>query len=84
MFYEALVHHALSHSLNGTELSEEMKESLRKLRTSTDPDELHDVYESLEEDEDLRELVENLFRDSKDSPMAKFYISFMEWSKCSP
>ena len=78
LFYEALVHHALNRRLNGTDLSEEVKASLKKLCELEDSHELQDGYTDLENNDELRNLVETLFRDSKDSDQASLYISFME------
>ena len=78
LFYEALVHHALNHRLDGTALSEEIKASLKKLRELEDSHELRDAYTDLENNNELKNLVETLFRDSKDSDQASMYISFME------
>ena len=77
MFYEALILHALNRHLDGTALSEEVKASLTKLRELEDSHELRDAYSDLENNDDLRNLVETLFRDSKDSDQASLYILFM-------
>ena len=78
LFYEALVHHALNHRLEGTALSEEVKVSLKKLRELEDSHELRDAYTDLKNNNDIKNLVETLFRDSKESDFASLYISFME------
>ena len=67
LFYEILVHHALSKRLEGSSLSQEVKASLQTLRDLDNPQELRDIYNDLEQSNDTREIVETLFNDQKDS-----------------
>ena len=78
LFYETLVHHALDKRLEGSQLSEEIKVCLSKLRSSDDTQELADAYAELESDLELKNLVNTLFQDFDDASQSEYWISFME------
>lgn len=78
LFYETLVHHALDKHLEGSPLSEEIKSSLAKLRHEIDAQELADVHAELEKNEEMKDVVEKLFKDYEGAPLAEYWISFME------
>ena len=78
LFYETLVHHALNHRLEGTTVSADVKATLKTLRESSDAHELREAYDDLENNQEVKNLVETLLRDSSDSDHASLYASFME------
>ena len=78
LFYETLVHHAIDKRLEGSPLSEEVKASLAKLRHLIDEQELRDVHSELESNEEVKVLVDTLFKDVEDAPQAEYWMSFME------
>ena len=78
LFYETLVHHAVDRRLEGCPLSEEIKTSLTKLRWSIDMQELSEAHAELENNDELRNLVDSLFMIFDGAPLAEYWISFME------
>ena len=67
--------------MDGLSLSQEIKASLNKLRHVDDPVDLSDAHTALEENVEVRELVDTLFRDCESlesSPQASLWVSFME------
>lgn len=78
LFYEALVYSALDKRLEGYILSEEIQASLSKLRCSVDQQELNDAHAELENNADLKVLVDSLFQNFDGAPHAEFWISFLE------
>ena len=78
LFYETLVHHALNHRLEGSALSSDVKESLQKLRNLTCPAEIKEAYDDLENNDEIKDIVETLLRDCSDSDHASLFVSFME------
>lgn len=78
LFYETLVHHALDKRLEGSPLSEEVRSSLAKLRHEIDAQGLADVHTELEQNAEVKDLIETLFRDCDGAPLAEYWISFME------
>ena len=68
--YEALMHHALDKRLDSISLSEEVKALLAKLRcqNSAQDEELAKAYIKLENNAELKNLVDTLFKDCEEAP----------------
>ena len=78
LFYETLVHHALDKRLQGSPLSEEVKSALARLRHEIDAQELAAVHAELENNAEVKDLIETLFRDFEGAPLAEYWLSFIE------
>ena len=55
-----------------------MKVSPAKLRHQTDAQELADVHAELEKNAEVKELIDTLFRDFEDAPLAEYWVTGME------
>jgi len=78
LFYETLIHHTLNKCLEGSPLSEEVKVSLAKLRHQTDAQELADVHAELEENAEVKELIDTLFKHFEGAQLADYWVTGME------
>ena len=78
LFYETLVHHALDKRLGGSPLSEDVKSALARLRHEIDAQQLAEVHAELENNAEVKDLIETLFRDFEGAPLAEYWLSFME------
>ena len=74
------MHHALDKRLDSISLSEEVKALLAKLRcqNSAQDEELAKAYIKLENNAELKNLVDTLFKDCEEAPQAEYWIPFME------
>ena len=77
LFYEALIHQVLSKQLESSQLSKEIKTTLQKLRESTSPSELQNNYLNLENNSEMKRLIQTL-TEFEDAPLSEFWVSFLE------